>query len=556
MVSPVEKVNTKILSEINGIDVEYLSHYPINFKQLPVTWLPSYVGEVLIDIRPGFASGEHNQSGDGIPHIRPMNINRKGEIELLQIKFVDPNKSNLRLNPRDILFNNTNSPDLIGKTSAIHDYRDWGYSNHMTRLTPHKDVSYRYIAYQLHFLWMTGYYRNRCVHHVNQASISSQVFAKTIPIVLAPLPEQHRIVEKIEELFSDLDKGIESLKTTQQQLKIYRQAVLKWAFEGRLTAKWREEKKHKGELKSADELLVQIKAEREKRDHTQLQEWDEAVKDWEAKGKQGKKPGKPQRLKDLPPPSATEIDKLPELPKEWLWIRLEESSDAIDPQPSHRTPPKVQNGIPFISIQDFDKATGKINFDNARKVSSSVLQEHIERYALEDGDFIIGKIGTVGNSFKIPSKRFFAISANVVLIAVNRNIVTSDFLFYLIKSQLIKRQFDEGSKATTQSAFGIQKVRLLIVPYTSKEEQNQIIEEIKFRLSICDRLEATITENLQRAEALRQSILKQAFEGKLVPQDPNDEPAEQLIERIRQQKLNGKNGKQLELEIFVDGQIE
>lgn len=103
-------------------------------------------------------------------------------------------------------------------------------------------------------------------------------FLDGLELVIPHLGEQHRIVEKIEELFSDLDKGIESLKTTQQQLKIYRQAVLKWAFEGRLTAKWREDKKQQGELKSADELLAQIKAEREKRYQQQLQDWDEAVK--------------------------------------------------------------------------------------------------------------------------------------------------------------------------------------------------------------------------------------------------------------------------------------
>lgn len=79
---------------------------------------------------------------------------------------------------------------------------------------------------------------------------------------------------------------------------------------------------------------------------------------------------------------------------------------------------------------------------------------------------------------------------------------------------------------------------------------------MEFRLSICDRQQATKTENLTRAEALRQSILKQAFEDKLVPQAPKDEPAEKLIERIKQEKLNGKNGKQLKLKIFVDVEDE
>ena len=79
----------------------------------------------------------------------------------------------------------------------------------------------------------------------------------------------------------------------------------------------------------------------------------------------------------------------------------------------------------------------------------------------------------------------------------------------------------------------LSKVENLKIPLSSEEEQEEIVQEIESRLSICDQLEATITENLQKAEALRQSILKQAFEGKLVPQDPNDEPAEKLLEQIR-----------------------
>ncbi|MEP6879305.1 MAG: restriction endonuclease subunit S, partial [Nitrosospira sp.] len=97
-----------------------------------------------------------------------------------------------------------------------------------------------------------------------------QHLAKSI-IPLPPANEQNRIVAKIEELFSELDKGIESLKTAQAQLKVYRQALLKHAFEGKLTAKWREENKDK--LETADALLKRIQAEREQRYRQQLAEW-------------------------------------------------------------------------------------------------------------------------------------------------------------------------------------------------------------------------------------------------------------------------------------------
>ena len=117
-------------------------------------------------------------------------------------------------------------------------------------------------------------------------------FLKKSKLPLAPQNEQRRIVAKIEELFSELDKGIESLKAARAKLNIYRQAVLKHAFEGKLTAQWREENKDK--LETPEQLLARIKQEREARYEKQLQEWKAAVKEWEEGGKLGKRPAKPQ----------------------------------------------------------------------------------------------------------------------------------------------------------------------------------------------------------------------------------------------------------------------
>ena len=111
---------------------------------------------------------------------------------------------------------------------------------------------------------------------------------KTITLPIPPFAEQHRIVAKIEELFSELDKGIESLKAARAKLDVYRQAVLKHAFEGKLTAQWREENKDK--LETPEQLLARIEGERQERYEQQLQEWKTAVKKWVDGGKPGKKP--------------------------------------------------------------------------------------------------------------------------------------------------------------------------------------------------------------------------------------------------------------------------
>ena len=315
----------------------------------------------------------------------------------------------------------------------------------------------------------------------------TQLAMKEIPVPLPPLAEQHRIVAKLEELFSELDKGVENLRVAQQQLKVYRQAVLQWAFEGKLTEEWRRKNSEKLQLLRCVETV------------------------------------------------GCNEEKM-ELPSEWRLTNLSSVGEAIDPHPSHRTPPVVENGIPYVGIAECDYKKYAIDFDSARKVSPDVLKEHTARYLINKDDFIIGKIGTIGKPFKVPSERFFALSANVVLVQPDRILINADYVFYLFQSQVIEKQFSQGLKATTQAAFGIQKVRLMKIPYCSLPEQHQIVAEIESRLSVCDKLEETIAQSLLQAEALRQSILKQAFAGKLVPQDPSDEPVEKLLARIRAER--------------------
>ena len=118
--------------------------------------------------------------------------------------------------------------------------------------------------------------------------------------------------------------------------------------------------------------------------------------------------------------------------------------------------------------------------------------------------------------------------------------MSQKYMFYLLQSAFIYQQAERVSTGTAQKTVALSVLREFRVPLPEKSEQEQVVQEIESRLSICDQLEATIIESLQKAEALRQSILKQAFEGKLVPQDPDDEPAEKLLERIQVEKTQNK----------------
>jgi type I restriction enzyme, S subunit len=192
-------------------------------------------------------------------------------------------------------------------------------------------------------------------------------------------------------------------------------------------------------------------------------------------------------------------------------------------------------------------------FDLSEVFEIGLEKEEVKRVLLRRNDLLIvegnGSIDQLGRVAIWDEKISPCVHQNHLIKArPSESINVKCTLYFLLSHQgreFIKREAGSTSGLHTLS---LSKVENLKIPLSSKEEQEQIVEEIESRLSICDRLEDTIIENLQKAEALRQSILKQAFEGKLVPQDPNDEPAEKLLERIKQEKTKSKPEKQLSLE--------
>lgn len=361
--------------------------------------------------------------------------------------------------------------------------------------------------------------------------------AYDLDIKIPPLLEQKRIVEKIEELFSDLDNGIESLKTAQKQLKVYRQAVLKWAFEGKLTEEWR---KQNSNLPTAKDLLDQIKAERENRYQQQLTDWEQTVKDWEANGKSGKKLTKTQQPKEPSPITEAELSELTTLPKNWFYARAESIFEFIT---KGTTPSKDElydgrGDIPFIKVYNLTD-NGLLDFTvKPTFIKQETHEGFLGRSKVSTGDILMNIVGPpLGKVSLVPST--FAqwnINQAIARYRTTDVLLNKYFMYYLLSQVTIDRMSRRAKATAGQFNLTLETCRDVEIPICSLKEQNQIVQEIESRLSICDRLEETITTNLKKAEALRQSILKQAFEGKLVPQDPNDEPAEKLLERIRAER--------------------
>lgn len=214
-----------------AIDFE-LQPYETTFKDFEL-------GELLVDIQSGFASGKHNASGIGVIHIRPMNISRRGVLDFSEKKFVE-NVDGHRLRRGDVLFNNTNSPALVGKTALVDVDTELAFSNHMTRLRVNESrILSTYLALRLHALWEDGYFESICSNHVNQASVSSKRLSR-VTIAVPELSVQHAIVENLQVLLSNLDATLAVADEVERKTKALRRSLLHGAFTGELTRSWRE----------------------------------------------------------------------------------------------------------------------------------------------------------------------------------------------------------------------------------------------------------------------------------------------------------------------------
>jgi type I restriction enzyme S subunit len=294
-------------------------------------------------------------------------------------------------------------------------------------------------------------------------------------LLIPPLETQRTIVSKIEQLFSELDKGVESLKIAQQQLKTYRQSVLKWAFEGKLTKDEGRGTRDEGRRKKEEERWAKDK---------------------------------------LPMAAEPQEDYLTDLPEGWKWVKLGEIALEIT-DGDHQPPPKTSSGVPFITISNIDKHTNKIDFSKTFSVSSTYYGNLKKNRKPRIGDILYTVTGSFGIPILIDFEKEFCFQRHVGLIRPLTS-VNQRWLYYLLQSQLIYNQAKKTATGTAQKTVALNSLRNFNIPMCPYEEQQTITMAIETRLSVADKMEESIIQSLQQAEALRQSILKGAFEGALI----------------------------------------
>lgn len=364
-----------------------------------------------------------------------------------------------------------------------------------------------------------------------------------LQVVLPPLNEQRRIVERIEARFAEIDKGIESLQAARTALGLYRQSLLKSAFEGRLTADWRAANPDK--LETPDALLARIKGEREAGYKVALTEWKTACAAWEEDGRRGPKPKKPEKLEPPTPLATHEMASIPELPDEWVYCRLSDvaaigSGMSVSKSRKHEDPMEVS----YLRVANVQR--GYLDLSDIR--SMPVERSQLASLKLQELDVLFNEGGDrdkLGRGWVWDGQIETCITQNHVFRArpYKQERTWSRFISEWGNSYG-RDYFEKGGKQTTNLA-SINKtvLKALPVPLCAPAEQNEIVRILDERLSAADALGEEIEVGLKRADALRQSILTEAFAGRLVPQDPADEPAAVLLERIRVEQEAKPKGK-------------
>lgn len=355
-------------------------------------------------------------------------------------------------------------------------------------------------------------------------------------IGLPPLAEQRRIVAKIEELFSELDKGIETLKTAKAQLAVYRQAILKEAFEGKLTAGWRAD--HRDLIESSDQLLARVRAEREARYEKQLSDWKTAVQKWESGNQKDSRPSKPRNPSIVALPLKEEFAHLPELAEGWTWLRLSSCNVDVSDGPfgsNLKTSDYVGAGVRVVRLENI----GVMRFIEEKE--SFITEEKyrlLSDHTVSPGDIVFSSFITERTRVAMvpPSIEKAVNKADCFSLRAHGSVLFNRYLCVFLSSRFVYTELESAIHGVGRPRINTTQLKELFIPVCSPSEQIAVMQEIDLQQSVLDELESDIETNLQKAEALRQSILKKAFAGELVPQDPSDEPASILLERIRAER--------------------
>ena len=313
---------------------------------------------------------------------------------------------------------------------------------------------------------------------------------------LPPLAEQKRIVEKLNSLTAESRTAAAALARTEALIVRYKAAILEKAFQGTLTLRWRAE----AENSPTGEDVVNA--------------------------------AEPNRI-------SVRRSKLPSrrivpefsMPKGWVWARLEDvCSDIVDG--THHTPEYTSEGVPFLSVKDIKG--GKLYFDNCKYVSVETHEELSRRCSPQRNDLLITKSGTIGRCALVDTDTQFSLFVSVALIRTATQLFNPAYLKYALEHWVNTLDIASDITGTTIKNLHLQDMKALEVPIPPPKEQEEIVARIEAAFEQIDTRGEAISAARARIINLDSAVLAKAFRGDLVPQDPNDEPASELLKRAKE----------------------
>ncbi|MCM0754180.1 restriction endonuclease subunit S [Desulfovibrio aminophilus] len=496
----------------------------IDQDSLPASWVKAQFSAVCSYIQRG--KSPQYDDNTRFPILNQKCI-RWDTLQYEHLKFIAESQWNsldsLRfVQDGDILWNSTGT-GTIGRACHYwgqHQFPRVVVDSHVTIVRASAHISSRYLYYYIRSPFVQQKIADLQTGSTNQVELGKQAICDS-EVPLPPSAEQARIVSRVEELFSDLDKGEESLRRAQAQLKRYRQSVLKAAVTGELTRAWREQNADK--LESGEALLKRIlKARREA--------WEQAeLEKLRAKGKRPKDNAWKARYVE---PQGPDTEGLPELPQGWAWANVEQVSSMIQYGSSAKTGDDP-TGIPVLRMGNI-RQDGGLLLDDLKYLPRS--HDEFPALLLEVGDLLFNRtnsaelVGKTGYYEGRPSPCSFA--SYLIRVRSVRG-VNSKFLSYCLNSAFGRAWVKEVVNQTVgQANVNGTKLAAFTFPLPPELEQNRVVEQVEELAVLMGSLERDLDLAAKKLKALRQSILKAAFSGKLVPQEPKDEPASELLQRI------------------------
>ena len=387
-------------------------------------------------------------------------------------------------------------------------------------------VDKRFVAYCL-----PGYLSaiNARTSSITVKHLSSRTVSQ-ISIPLPPLSEQSRIADALDELLSDLDSGVAALERVKAKLALYRASVLKAAVEGTLTAEWREKHPH---AESAGDLLRRFLVERRRLwEEEQLRKFKQAggeqPKNWKAKYKE---------------PVAPDTSGLAQLPESWCWATLDQIAGiagGVTKGQKFSAADKTRM-VPYLRVANVQQ--GFLDLSQIKTIRA--LDRDIEALKLVPGDVLFNEGGDrdkLGRGWIWEGQIAECVHQNHVFRARAVLPELQPKLLSWCGNSYGRRWFMKaGKQSVNLASINLNVLRCFPVALAPSVEQTAIVEAVEDQFLVIDHIDEDIETRLRTSRALRQSILRYAFTGRLVPQDPTDEPASELLKRIAAERESRAN---------------